>query len=95
MTRKHFRVWAIPEAMDENTDHTHIAVQGPRMDEIAVMHDVAARIERALNSKAPVFTAAELNAISAALGFALAGETDDWPSTTVAAMRRAHSKLGA
>jgi hypothetical protein len=92
MARRRYRVWPLPNSSDiEGT--TWFGVQGPGIDEFAVMGEAAAKMERALNATAPVLTTVERDAICTAIGFALAGE-NDWSAATIAALRRAHAKLG-
>lgn len=92
--RKHYRVWPRPTASDDDDDATYFAVVGPRINEYAVMDELAKRMQRALNAP-PDLTPAERRAVATCIGFALAGEPPDgWSRSLIAALESAHQKLG-
>lgn len=73
---RRYKVYPRP-AMSDDEGETYFVVTGPRVNEFAVMEQLAAVMQRALNH--PKLTPRQRNVMRSALAFAMAGEhPEDW-----------------
>lgn len=88
---RRYRVWHLAGSSDA-AKIAHFAVQGARVDEFAICHELARIMQAALNS--PSLTPREWKVIRSSLAFAEAGEgPDHWTDQDAKTARSLLEKL--